>query len=239
MLPGTRNHNHHFWNRKIARTSDATNKMMKYLPFVALCILAFHPIQVEGFFLNRIGNLLIQISFFFDNFSDNILYSNRRNKRDCEALYASAGITNTESCFCDGSSSLSIFCDSLKEETCITTTGATYCSTNSNYFGFSTEREPFSSATPKLQSEYPGFLLNDDVIEGFAFGFTRDVESETKKYVVEQCFAGIEVADEDFGSFFYFCDSCEVCENGLDFSFNCIDYLVNATCVPISSVFSS
>lgn len=203
--------------------------MMKYLPFLALCALAFLPTQVESFYF---GIILFRIR----NFVDNIFYTNRRNKRDCEALLTSAGITNTENCFCDGSSSLYFSCDPLNENTCLSSSGAKYCTNKTYYFGFSTERERLAfTVSPKIQDEYSALTINDGRVEEFFFGFSRDVA--TDKYV--DCFTGVVVADDDFGSIFYGCDRCQICENGLDFTYDCIDYQINGTCIPIASVIAS
>ncbi len=116
---------------------------MKYLPFLALCALMFLPTQVEAFLLRSI---LYSILVFFDKLpynirrfvTNNIIYTNQRDARDCEALFTSAGVTNTESCSCSGRSrSLTLFCDTLNEEVCLPSSDATYCTNNTYYYVYS------------------------------------------------------------------------------------------------------
>ncbi len=180
--------------------------MMKYLPFLALCAVAFLPTQAEsilwGSFLDRIRT-----------FVTNNTYTNRRNERDCEALFTSAGITNTEPCYCDGAySSLYLSCDTSNEEVCISSSDATYseyCTNNTFYSVRSTDRPRLAfSVTPKIENEFSRLIFND---EGFKtilhFSFDRDLKSNNN--VVDECFAKIVPADSDL-DFPFTCD-CHIC----------------------------
>ncbi len=103
---------------------------------------------------------------------------------------------------------------------------------------------------PKIQTEYSTLVYNDERFETFYFGFTRDLTSD--KYVVDDgCFAEIG-AFGDFGFDFNFfdCGGCQICENGLDFTYDCSNVQVKGvngtttfpksdTCIPVASVLTS
>ena len=195
---------------------------MKYLHFLTICAVTFLPTQVEGTWI-YFGYILRGIAILYHS----IFFTKRRNERDCKALFLSAGITNTESCYCGGWSRVDVDCDPLNELVCVSSSSsssnAVYCSNNTWYTAESTERPPYAYSTnPNIETEGSYLYFSGNGFRTIAFGFVRNATSN--KYT--KCSAYLAVGKYDG---YYECEGCAICENGVDFTYNCSNIQVKGT----------
>jgi hypothetical protein len=184
---------------------------MKCTPLLAICTLTFLPTQVEGFLILRALGKLLCIAF----------YPERRNDRDCESLYQSAGVTGVETCTCQGwcRSGVDFQCPDMKENICFSPFDAAYCS-NETYYYAETIRRPYLTFfnSPQLEREIIVKTFNKVgyIADSFTFIFVHAYDiSPSKTYI--SCTVQIQKTDLSTA----FCDRCTICDNGVDFKYDC------------------
>ena len=220
--------------------------MMKYLSFMTICALTFLPTQVEG--------TIFYALFFLSNLLNFLFYTDQRDERDCEGFAQNAGITNTESCTCSGVTTLLLTCRPANEEACLSSSNATYCTNSTRYVAYSTDRIRLAFSTPPgLSQQNLDLFLNDTSTEitRIEFLFALDTSKNYTNY--RQCGVGIATLSTALA---VDCGSCQICENGLDFTYDCSNIPVEVkgpnstesapsfgpksdTCIPVTSVVPS
>ena len=193
---------------------------MKFFQFLTICSLTFLPTPVEGysaiwFFSGLIYNIL-----------QGIFYPKKRDERDCNALKRSTGQDITgEECSCYGDRYNGVFLNCIGVEVCLSPSDPTFCtaSTSNSYVATSTHRKAWSSSTsPLIMLETVStFFRAPDFESFFAFTFVHgDGSSSSKKY--SNCSATSASSfflKEEFN--YVDCASCNICENGVDFKYDC------------------
>ena len=183
---------------------------MKSIPFIAICALTFLPTKVEG--------TLALIYLVFTR----ILFSERRNERDCQVLLRSAGVNRTESCYCSPSgNSLVVYCDNMNESICMLPTSSRYCTNSSALSYISTERSPLAVfSSPTIRSGTLSTWAAEISFSGGADGR----------------YDGCSVEVRQLGGLFS-CGSCVICDNGVGFQYDCsnVDGPKAETCVPLET----
>jgi hypothetical protein len=211
---------------------------------MTICALTFLPTQVEG-------TIIIFSLFIFSNLLNLLFYTDQRNERDCEGFAQSAGITNTESCTCNGLTTLLLNCRPANEEACLSSSNATYCTNSIRYLAYSTPRIRLAFSTPPgLQQQNSDLFFNDTSTEITRIQLLFALDT-SKNYT--QCEVGITTLSTARS---VECGSCQICENGLDFTYDCSNIPVEVkgpnstestpsfgpksdTCIPVTSVFAS
>ena len=214
---------------------------------MTICALTFLPTQVEG-------TILIFSLFIFSNLLNFLFYTDQRNERDCEGFAQNAGITNTESCTCNGLTTLLLTCRPANEEACLSSSNATYCTNSTRYQAYSTPRIRLAFSTPPgLQQQNSELFFNDTSTEitRIQLLFALDTSNNYTNYT--KCEVDITTLSTARS---VVCGSCQICENGLDFTYDCSNIPVEVkgpnstestpsfgpksdTCIPVTSVFAS
>jgi hypothetical protein len=190
-----------------------------------------------------------------------------RDEKDCDVLKGISGLTNTVKCECSGSGRLgvTIFCGPMKEKLCITPSDDLFCTKNPNETAsFDTLYRIDSTARKRLSSSPPVKIRRESVFGAFAeleeprfrnifqFSFNRgDGSSSSKTYT------SCAVTSEPDLFVFDDCNSCDICDSGVDFKYDCSNtkgaYIYNnvtnttelipgpkvETCFPVADVLPS
>ena len=197
--------------------------MMKYFSFQVICCLLFNLPTVEG--QQTLLGLLLNILFF----------TPKRYERDCKALILSSGVNDTGRCYCKNDqqwSQASFYC--YTEKKCLSPSDSTFCS-DSIYSAESKDRKRLALHTsPDVREEklYARASIAGNYIEvssTFEFAFARgDADSPSfNKYT--NCSAYVLSYDSvtQIESYPYYCTSCDICDSGVDFKYNCSNFRVD------------
>jgi hypothetical protein len=205
---------------------------MKYFPFLAICSTAFLPTPLEG-------KTLYLVRYIISNTLDQIFFPTRRDERDCNTLKEVSGLTNAEACRCEGYATLgvSIVCDPMKQQVCMTPSDESFCTSASTddsleitetttlYAALSGPRKRVSFLSPPVQIEFDaviGTFVNEPEFNNtFQFYFYRAPSSSeyTSCDILNEAYFPV---DDDFGfPEVDFCNSCSICDNGVDFKYDC------------------
>ena len=194
--------------------------MMKYFSFLVICCLLFNLPTVEG--QQTLLGLLLNILFF----------TPKRNERDCKALILSSGVNNTETCSCRNNLGPQIVLEcAIFEKKCLSPSDATYCTDTRVYSAYSKEDRKLLAVnmSPNVQEEK---IVTDDYYYSscyssrFEFAFARDdadagSPSSNNKYTNCSAYSVTYDAVIDADSLTYHCTSCDICDSGVDFKYNC------------------
>ena len=196
---------------------------MKYFSFLVICCLLFNLPTVEG--QQTLLGLLLNILFF----------TPKRNERDCKALILSSGVNDTEDCYCKNyqlGPQASFYCSTGKK--CLSPSDSTFCS-DSTYSAHTKDRKRLAfNTSPDVREERLRASGNiegccDEFTSQFEFAFARgDADSPSfNKYT--NCSAYVlrydSVVDAETGP--YHCTSCDICDSGVDFKYNCSNFRVD------------
>ena len=200
---------------------------MKSFPFLVIFCLLFNLPTVEG--QQTILGLLLNILFF----------TPKRNERDCKALILSSGVNDTEDCYCKNyqlGPQASFYCSTGKK--CLSPSDSTFCS-DSIYSAESKDRKRLALHTSldvREEKLYARASIAGNYIEvssTFEFAFARgDADSPSfNKYT--NCSAYVLSYDSvtQIESYPYYCTSCDICDSGVDFKYNCSKFSVNGAYV--------
>ena len=208
---------------------------MNYISSSRMILLAwmFLPTPVDGFFFFFIYD---KIRFYMYR----RYFTEERNERDCQAVRQATGLNRTEyinqcSCFANNINGVFITCYP-REIICMSPFDGTYCAPSAYggpYQASSTTRElRASTIIPSLKNE--AMVINFEVPgprylgNRFTFKFERGIRTNTsssKKYV--RCSVTSEiysylVLDRQTSDYqFDQCTSCDICDNGVDFKYDC------------------
>ena len=190
---------------------------MKYIPLLTICILIFLPTPAQGFLL---------IVFIYGKF-----FTPQRTARDCAVVLPTTGIENAaELCTCGNSYSnreLDIACAPLQGRICLSPSDARFCSnataSDNTYRASTTSRYALRfSTSPKIEVERVDIEMNvDDFRNRFVFTFWSDGGLPSPK-AYNRCAIRTmsSYSGEDNGNNVR-CNSCEICDNGVDFKYDC------------------
>ena len=208
---------------------------MNYISSSRMILLAwmFLPTPVDGFFFFFIYD---KIRFYMYR----RYFTEERNERDCQAVRQATGLNRTEyinqcSCFANNINGVFITCYP-REIICMSPFDGTYCAPSAYggpYQASSTTRElRASTIIPSLKNE--AMVINFEVPgprylgNRFTFKFERGIRTNTsssKKYVrcsVTSVIYSYLVLDRQTSDYqFDQCTSCDICDNGVDFKYDC------------------
>jgi hypothetical protein len=202
---------------------------MKSIQLLMTCaFLLLFPSPVEG-------TLFFIISYSLNVIFNSIFFSRRREARDCEALRQSTGLNitaDTPGCSCGinlFSYAVDISC-SAQGVICISPSDPTFCTSATGVFSnFEVRSNTLITLSPRspvsikeevnsVDFDTPEFFFNR-----FTFKFIHgDGAPSSNKYIgcsVDTVTTDLTVPDQT--SVAGKCNTCEICDNGVDFKYDC------------------